>query len=147
MNITFDVDTNNLLTVTAMSLHDKKRSKIEIKNDLRANQEAIEKMIQNVGQREHEEERRRKDNAAQMNLTSILCKITERLQRMNDTFEPMSLQKQDAIDACQKELNRVFEWMEKNDGGFSEAKEYEYHANLLKKTSTPILGSIFNEDD
>lgn len=65
MTVNFDINSDNLLTVTALNLHNNKVSRIEIKSNLRADDAAIQKMIQNVGQQEYGEWKKPKVIAAQ----------------------------------------------------------------------------------
>lgn len=148
MKMTFDVNSDNLLTVTALNLQNNKYNRIEIKNNLRANDAAIRKMIENVGQQEYDEGKRIKIKAAQEKLVAYHSKIKAALETVMDTprTTPMELHKQDAIETCGNELKRVFKWMDENDGGFAEPDEYEYRIERLKEACTPILGEIEPDD-
>lgn len=148
MTVTFDVNSDNLLTVTALNLHNNKMSRYEIRNTQRADEATIQKMIKNVGQKEYEENKKAKIIAAQKKLVSFHYKVNNGLITLSDTprESPMGSQEQEDIKNCEKELARVFEWMDENDGGFAEPDEYEYRIQQLKDACAPVLGEEFKPD-
>lgn len=148
ITVTFDVNSDNLLTVTALNLYNNKMSRIDIKNSQRADDAAIQKMIKNVGQKDYVENKNAKIFAAQKKLVSFHLKVKNGLIALSDTprESPMGSQEQKDIENCQKELARAFEWMDENSGGFAEPDEYEYRIQQLKDACAPVLGKEFKPD-
>lgn len=145
IEVTFEVDANGILSVSAEDKGSGKREKITITNDKgRFSKEEIERMVAEA-EEYAEEDRMAKERIDARNTLETYCYSTR--SRMED--EDMKLGKGDR-EAAAEAVRETLEWMEDNPE--AEAEEYGEKLRELQDICGPILaqgqpGEDDNGDD
>lgn len=149
MKVTFEIDSNNILTVTAESHNNHKKAKKQIRNEERATDIEILKMTENVGQQEYEEQKRKERSKAQEKLVAAHIKVKDAFEAVKKTrdVESETPEHENAIENCGLVLDRVFKWMENNDSGFDDSSEYEYQIKQLSDAYFLVFGKQLETGD
>ncbi|XP_042294876.1 heat shock cognate 71 kDa protein-like isoform X1 [Sceloporus undulatus] len=111
IEVTFDIDANGILNVSAVDKSTGKENKITITNDKgRLSKEEIERMVQEAEQYKAEDEVQREKIAAKNSLESLAfnMKSTAEDEKLKDKLSPEDKQK--ILDKC----NEVISWLDRN---------------------------------
>uniref|UniRef100_A0A8C3HGX6 Heat shock protein 70 n=1 Tax=Chrysemys picta bellii TaxID=8478 RepID=A0A8C3HGX6_CHRPI len=111
IEVTFDIDANGILNVSAVDKSTGKENKITITNDKgRLSKEEIERMVQEAEQYKAEDEVQREKIAAKNSLESLAfnMKSTAEDEKLKDKLAPEDKQK--ILDKC----NEVINWLDRN---------------------------------
>uniref|UniRef100_A0A673UCK9 Heat shock cognate 71 kDa protein n=1 Tax=Suricata suricatta TaxID=37032 RepID=A0A673UCK9_SURSU len=158
IEVTFDIDANGILNVSAVDKSTGKENKITITNDKgRLSKEDIERMVQEAEKYKAEDEKQRDKVSSKNSLESyafnmkatvedeklqgkindedkqkILDKCNEKLQgKINDE------DKQKILDKC----NEIINWLDKNQT--AEKEEFEHQQKELEKVCNPIITKLY----
>ncbi|VFV25953.1 heat shock cognate 71 kda protein isoform 1 [Lynx pardinus] len=143
IEVTFDIDANGILNVSAVDKSTGKENKITITNDKgRLSKEDIERMVQEAEKYKAEDEKQRdkvssknflESYAFNMKATVEACFRVSKLQgKINDE------DKQKILDKC----NEIINWLDKNQT--AEKHEFEHQQKELEKVCNPIITKLYH---
>jgi L1 cell adhesion molecule like protein len=135
IDVTFDIDANGILNVSAKDTSTGRSNQIQIKNDRgRLSKEEIERMLQDAERFRAEDEKQRERVAAKNKLESYIFSLRDAVAEAKSIA---SSDKKTVEEACEKELK----WLDANQTGDKE--EYEYRYNELSKKCSPIMTKLY----
>ncbi|KAJ3125889.1 70-kilodalton heat shock protein [Nowakowskiella sp. JEL0407] len=140
VEVTFDIDANGILNVTAVDKTTGKSSKITITNDKgRLSKEEIERMLAEAEKYKAEDEAAAERIQAKNGLESYAYNLRNTLQD-----EKVS-SKIDASDKAtlEKAIDETIKWLDANQEGSKE--EYEHKQKELEQTSNPIMMKLYGQ--
>ncbi|CAO2635407.1 Heat shock cognate 71 kDa protein [Lemmus lemmus] len=139
IEVTFDIDANGILNVSAVDKSTGKENKITITNDKgRLSKEDIERMVQEAEKYKAEDEKQRDKVSSKNSLESYAFNMKatvedEKLQgKINDE------DKQKILDKC----NEIISWLDKNQT--AEKEEFEHQQKELEKVCNPIITKLYH---
>uniref|UniRef100_A0A8C8GBM8 Uncharacterized protein n=1 Tax=Oncorhynchus tshawytscha TaxID=74940 RepID=A0A8C8GBM8_ONCTS len=138
IEVTFDIDANGILNVSAVDKSTGKENKITITNDKgRLSKEDIERMVQEAEKYKCEDDVQRDKVSSKNSLESYSF-------NMKSTVEDEKLQgkisdedKTKILDKC----NEIIAWLDKNQT--AEKEEYEHQQQELEKVCNPIITKLY----
>lgn len=138
IEVTFDIDANGILNVSAVDKSTGKENKITITNDKgRLSKEDIERMVQEAEKYKAEDEKQRDKVSSKNSLESYAF-------NMKATVEDEKLQgkisdedKQKIMEKC----NEIIAWLDKNQT--AEKEEFEHQQKELEKVCNPIITKLY----
>uniref|UniRef100_A0A8I3W5M8 Heat shock cognate 71 kDa protein n=1 Tax=Callithrix jacchus TaxID=9483 RepID=A0A8I3W5M8_CALJA len=138
IEVTFDIDANGILNVSAVDKSTGKENKITITNDKGClSKEDIERMVQGAEKYKAEDEKQRDKVSSKNSLESYAFNMKatvedEKLQgKINDE------DKQKILDKC----NEIINWLDKNQT--AEKEEFEHQQKELEKVCNPIITKLY----
>ena len=138
IEVTFDIDANGILNVSAVDKSTGKENKITITNDKgRLSKDDIEQMVQEAEKYKAEDEKQQDKVSSKNSLESYAFNMKatvedEKLQgKINDE------DKQKIID----KRNEIINWLEKNQT--AEKEEFEHQQKELEKFYNPIITKLY----
>ncbi|GAA6102943.1 heat shock cognate 71 kDa protein [Tachysurus ichikawai] len=138
IEVTFDIDANGILNVSAVDKSTGKENKITITNDKgRLSKEDIERMVQEA-ERYHAEDDAQKDKVTAKNTLESLAfnmKSTVEDEKLKDKISPED--KKTILDKC----NEIIAWLDRNQT--AEKEEYEHQQKDLEKVCNPIITKLY----
>uniref|UniRef100_A0A8C5R9W3 Heat shock 70 kDa protein n=1 Tax=Leptobrachium leishanense TaxID=445787 RepID=A0A8C5R9W3_9ANUR len=138
IEVTFDIDANGIMNVSAVDKSTGKENKITITNDKgRLSKEDIERMVQEADRYKTEDEAQREKITAKNSLESLAfnMKSTAEDEKLKDKISPEDKQK--IIDKC----NEVIAWLDRNQ--MAEKEEYEHQQKELQNLCNPIITKLY----
>uniref|UniRef100_A0A3B4UD02 Heat shock cognate 70 n=1 Tax=Seriola dumerili TaxID=41447 RepID=A0A3B4UD02_SERDU len=138
IEVTFDIDANGILNVSAVDKSTGKENKITITNDKgRLSKEDIERMVQEAEQFKAEDEAQKDKVTAKNSLESLAfnMKSTVEDEKLQDKINPED--KKAIVDKC----NEVIAWLDKNQ--MAEKDEYDHQQKELEKVCNPIISKLY----
>jgi len=138
IEVTFDIDANGILNVSAVDKSTGKENKITITNDKgRLSKEDIERMVQEAEQFKAEDEAQKDKVTAKNSLESLAfnMKSTVEDEKLQDKISPED--KKAIVDKC----NEVIAWLDKNQ--MAEKEEYDHQQKELEKVCNPIFSKLY----
>jgi len=138
IEVTFDLDANGILNVTAEDKKTKKQNKITITNDQgRLSQEEIERMVRDGEQNKTEDEKVKKVMEAKNGLESYAYSL-------KNTLSDDSLKEKIAHgdrETLESKIKEVSSWVEDNPS--ADLEEYEAKRKELESVAMPIMTKIY----
>jgi L1 cell adhesion molecule like protein len=138
IEVTFDIDANGILNVTALEKSTNKENKITITNDKgRLSKEDIERMV-NEAEKYRNEDDLQKDRIAAKNGLESYCfnmKSTMEDEKLKDKITESD--KKTILDKC----NETIKWLDANQLGDKE--EYEHRQKELEGICSPIITKLY----
>lgn len=138
IEVTFDIDANGIMNVSAVDKSTGRENKITITNDKgRLSKEEIERMVKNAEQYKEEDEKQRDRVTAKNSLESYAfnMKATVEDEKLKDKISAEDKQK--ILDKC----NEVIRWLDSNQ--LAEKDEFEHKLKELEKTCMPIVTKLY----
>ncbi|XP_053547186.1 heat shock cognate 71 kDa protein [Bombina bombina] len=138
IEVTFDIDANGIMNVSAVDKSTGKENKITITNDKgRLSKEEIERMVQEADRYKSEDEAQREKITAKNSLESLAfnMKSTAEDEKLKDKISPEDKQK--ILDKC----NEVIAWLDRNQ--MAEKEEYEHQQKELQNLCNPIITKLY----
>jgi len=136
IEVTFDVDANGILNVSALDKGTNKNNKITITNDKgRLSKEEIEKMLQEAERFKGEDEAIKQRVEAKNSLENYLYSVRNTVK--DDKGNISEDDKQTVLDKC----NELAQWLDSNSGSSSE--EYEAKRKDLESLFNPIATKLY----
>ncbi|XP_068120775.1 heat shock 70 kDa protein-like [Hyperolius riggenbachi] len=138
IEVTFDIDANGILNVSAMDKSSGKQNKITITNDKgRLSKEEIEKMVQEAERYKADDEAQREKIAARNLLESYVFNVKNTVEddRIKDKIGISD--KKAIVDKC----NEVLSWLERNL--LAEKEEYLHQQKELERVCNPIISRLY----
>jgi heat shock protein 1/8 len=135
IDVTFDIDANGILNVSAKDTSTGRSNQIQIKNDKgRLSKEEIDRMLNDADKFRAEDEKQRERVNAKNKLESYIFSLKDAVSEAQNLA---SSDKKTVEDACDKELK----WLDANQTGDKE--EYEYRYTELSKKCSPIMTKLY----
>jgi heat shock protein 1/8 len=138
IEVTFDLDANGILNVTAVDKSTGRENKITITNDKgRLSKEEIEKMVRDAEQFKEEDEKQRDRLQAKNSLESYAF-------NMKSTIEDEKLKdkiSQEDRDKVMEKCNEIIRWIDANQ--LAEKDEFEHKQKELEKVCMPIITKLY----
>jgi len=140
IEVTFDVDSNGILNVSALEKGSGKAEKITITNDKgRLSKEEIEKMVADAEKFKDEDEKQKDRIAAKNGLESYIFNLKSSL----DNEEVKAKLSTEEISGAQSALDAALKWMDANQ--LAEKEEFEDKQKELETMSKPIMSKIYGQ--
>ncbi|XP_043942276.1 heat shock 70 kDa protein [Protopterus annectens] len=138
IEVTFDIDANGILKVSAVDKSTGKENKITITNDKgRLSKEEIENMVKEAEKYKAEDEAQRAKIAAKNSLESFAFNMKSSVEDENMKGKVSEEDKKKIIDRC----NQTISWLENNQ--MAEKDEYEHQLKELEKVCNPIISKLY----
>ncbi|KYK61275.1 heat shock protein 70-2 [Drechmeria coniospora] len=141
IEVTFDVDANGIINVSAVEKGTGKSNKIVITNDKgRLSKEDIERMLADAEKYKDEDEAEGRRVAAKNGLESYAYSLR------NTLSDPKVDEKIEAADkeTLKKEIDRVVAWLD--DSQQATREEYEEHQKELEAIANPIMMKFYGAE-
>ncbi|XP_059495712.1 heat shock cognate 71 kDa protein-like [Stegostoma tigrinum] len=138
IEVTFDIDANGILNVSAINKSTGKSNKITISNDKgRLSKEEIEKMVQDAEKYKTEDEAQRQRIAAKNSLESYAFNMKSTVEDENVRNMISDGDRKKILEQC----NQAILWLENNQT--ADREEFEYQLKELEKLCHPIIASFY----
>uniref|UniRef100_A0A7N8Y096 Heat shock protein family A (Hsp70) member 8 n=1 Tax=Mastacembelus armatus TaxID=205130 RepID=A0A7N8Y096_9TELE len=138
IEVTFDIDANGILNVSAVDKSTGKENKITITNDKgRLSKEDIERMVQEAEKYKAEDDVQRDKVSAKNGLESYAFNMKSTVEDEKLAGKISDDDKQKILDKC----NEVISWLDKNQT--AEKDEYEHQQQELEKVCNPIITKLY----
>lgn len=138
INVTFDIDANGILNVSAEDKTAGVKNKITITNDKgRLSKEDIEKMVQDAEKYRAEDEDVKKKVEAKNSLENYAYNMrnTVRDEKFASKLDPSDKEK------IEKAVNNAIEWLDSNQ--LAEVDEFEDKVKELESLCNPIISKMY----
>lgn len=138
IEVTFDIDANGILNVTAIEKSTGKENKITITNDKgRLSKEEIERMVNEAEKYKAEDDKQRSVISAKNALESYCfnMKSTMEDEKLKDKISEAD--KNTVIEKC----NEVIRWLDANQ--LAEKEEFEHKQKELEQICNPIVTKLY----
>merc|ERR1711974_264555 len=138
IEVTFDVDSNGILNVSALEKGSGKAEKITITNDKgRLSKEEIDKMVADAEKFKGEDDQQKERIAAKNSLESFIFNLKSSL----DNEQIKSKLSSEEISGAQSALEDALKWLDANQ--LAEKEEFEDKQKELETMSRPIMNKIY----
>merc|ERR1712232_1259364 len=138
IEVTFDVDSNGILNVSALEKGSGKAEKITITNDKgRLSKEDIEKMVADAEKFKGEDDKQKERIAAKNGLESFIFNLKSSL----DNEEIKTKLSSEELSGAQSALEDALKWLDANQ--LAEKEEFEDKQKELERMSKPIMSKIY----
>jgi L1 cell adhesion molecule like protein len=138
IEVTFDIDANGILNVSAVDKSTGKENKITITNDKgRLSKEEIDRMVNDAEKYKNEDEAQKSKIQAKNALESYAfnMKSTVEDEKLKDKISEED--KKIIVDKC----NEVIAWLDSNQT--AEKEEFEYQQKEVEKACNPIITKLY----
>lgn len=134
IEITFDIDANGILNVTALDKTTNKSNKIQITNDSnRLSKDEIEKMVKDAEKFKAEDDAMKEKIEAKNGLESMCFSVKSQLEEHKDKLGDVS--------EIQKEIEDTLEWLNENHS----TEEYKNKKADLEKKVQSVFAKMYGE--
>merc|ERR1712232_1523175 len=138
IEVTFDIDSNGILNVSALEKGSGKAEKITITNDKgRLSKEEIEKMVADAEKYKGEDDKQKERIAAKNGLESFIFNLKSSL----DNEEIKSKLSTEELSGAQSALDDALKWLDANQ--LAGKEEFEDKQKELERMSKPIMSKIY----
>jgi len=138
IEVTFDIDANGILNVSALEKSTNKENKITITNDKgRLSKEDIERMV-NEAEKYRSEDEKQKETISAKNALESYCfnmKATMEDDKLKDKISES--EKKTILDKC----NETIKWLDGNQ--LADKEEYEHRQKELEGVCSPIITKLY----
>jgi L1 cell adhesion molecule like protein len=138
IEVTFDIDANGILNVSAMDKSSGKENKITITNDKgRLTKDEIERMVSDAEKYKKEDETQRDRIGAKNSLESYCfnMKTTVNDEKLADKIDAEDKKK------ITESIEEALKWMEIN--GLAEKEEFEHKLKEIEKICAPVMTKLY----
>ena len=141
IEVSFDIDANGILNVTAQDKSTGKSNKITITNDSgRLSKADIEKMVDDAEKYKEEDEKQRRKIDSRNQLESYAFGVKSAVD--NDAAKKLS---SDDVGKVKEAVNETLKWLDGNL--LAEVDEYEHQRKELEKVCTPVMTKLHGGQD
>jgi len=135
IDVSFDIDANGIMTVTAQDKSTGKSSNVTIKNDKeRLSKADIDRMVNEAEKYKEEDDRQRQRVESRNKLEAYVFSVR---QALNDAGDKLSSEDKDSANkACEDALS----WLDNNS--LAEKDEYDHRLQELQKLCSPLMAKI-----
>uniref|UniRef100_A0A3P8P9N9 Alkylated DNA repair protein AlkB homologue 8 N-terminal domain-containing protein n=1 Tax=Astatotilapia calliptera TaxID=8154 RepID=A0A3P8P9N9_ASTCA len=138
IEVTFDIDANGIMNVSAVDKSTGKENKITITNDKgRLSKEDIERMVQEAEKYKAEDDVQRQKVSAKNGLESYAFNMKSAVEDEKLKGKISDEDKQKILDKC----NEVISWLDRNQT--AEKDEFEHQQKELEKLCNPIMTKLY----
>ncbi|GFN81441.1 heat-shock protein 70 [Plakobranchus ocellatus] len=138
IEVTFDIDANGILNVSAQDKSTGKSENITIKNDKgRLSQAEIDRMLAEADKYKEEDEKQRERVSARNQLESYVFSVKQALEAAEEKLS--SKDKDIVLNAC----NETLSWLDNNS--LADKEEYEHRLQELQKTSSSVMAKLHGQ--
>nr|AQL57189.1 heat shock protein 70E [Thysanoessa inermis] len=138
IEVTFDIDVNGILNVTACDKSTGKENKITITNDKgRLSKEDIEKMVNEAEKYRSEDEMQRERINAKNSLESYCFNMKSTVEDEKFKDKIPDSDRQTIMEKC----NETIQWLDANQ--LAEKEEYEHRQKEVEKVCSPIITKMY----
>ncbi|XP_076591160.1 heat shock protein family A (Hsp70) member 8b [Chaetodon auriga] len=138
IEVTFDIDANGILNVSAVDKSTMKENKITIKNDRgRLSKEDIERMVNEAEKYKAEDDVQREKVAAKNNLESYAFHVRSTMEDDKIKGKISDEDRKTVVDKCQEVIN----WLDRNQS--SEKDEFDAKHKELEGVCAPIITKLY----
>uniref|UniRef100_A0A8C4DM94 Uncharacterized protein n=1 Tax=Dicentrarchus labrax TaxID=13489 RepID=A0A8C4DM94_DICLA len=138
IEVTFDVDANGILNVSAVDKSTGKENKITITNDKgRLSKEEIERMVQDADRYKAEDDLQREKIAAKNSLESYAFNMKSSVQDENLKGKISEEDQKKVIEKC----DEIIGWLENNQ--LADKEEYQHQQKELEKVCNPVISKLY----
>ncbi|XP_014288075.1 heat shock protein 68 [Halyomorpha halys] len=135
IEVTFDMDANGILNVTAKEISTGKSKNIVIRNDKgRLSKEEIDKMVSDAEKYKAEDDKQRDKVAARNQLEGYLYGVKQAVDECGNKLNDSEKRKLQSI--CDSGIK----WLDQNS--FAEKDEYEYKFKEVQKECSPLMTKL-----
>jgi len=139
IEVTFDINTNGILSVSAKDMGSGQTSSIQITNDKgRLSKEQIEKMVSDANKHKKEDEENRKRIDARNSFEQYVYGVKNSLLDPQMNSKAISPEEKETIE---KAIKETLSWLESNQS--STADEVERKRQELEKICSPIIMRMY----
>ncbi|EDO37280.1 predicted protein [Nematostella vectensis] len=140
IEVTFDIDANGILNVSAVDKSTGKENKITITNDKgRLSKEDIERMVNEASKYKEEDEKQRDRIQTKNSLESYAYSMKSTVEDDKVKDKISEEDKKAILDKC----TEVLKWLDTNQT--AEKDEFEYHQKELEKVCNPIITKLYQQ--
>ncbi|XP_056416000.1 heat shock 70 kDa protein-like [Hyla sarda] len=140
IDVTFDIDANGILNVSAMDKSSGKQNKITITNDKgRLSKEEIERMVQEAEKYKADDDTQRERITAKNSLEAYVFNMKSAVEDDNMKNKISPGDKKSITEKC----NETLSWLDKNQ--LAEKEEYVHRQKELEKVCNPIIAKLYQE--
>ncbi|XP_072319418.1 heat shock 70 kDa protein 1 [Eucyclogobius newberryi] len=137
IEVTFDIDANGILNVSAVDKSTGKENKITITNDKgRLSKEEIEKMVQDAEKFKAEDEVQRNRVSAKNALEASVFTVKNSVQDEAVSSKLNQDDRKKLLDKCEETMS----WLDNNQ--LAEVEEYQHKQKELEKVCNPIISKL-----
>jgi len=141
IEVTFDVDANGILNVSAVEKGSGKSEKITITNDKgRLSKEDIEKMVNEAEAFKDQDDKQKERISAKNSLESFIFNVKSSL----DQDEVKNKLTKEEIEAAKTKLETALKWLDSNQ--LAEKEEFVEKQNELEETTRPLMAKIYENN-
>lgn len=138
IEVTFDIDANGILNVTALERSTNKENKITITNDKgRLSKEDIERMVNEAEKYRNEDDKQKETIASKNALESYCFNMKATLDEPNLKDKITESDKNTIMEKC----NETIKWLDANQT--AEKDEFEHHQKELEAVCNPIITKLY----
>jgi heat shock protein 1/8 len=143
IEVTFDIDANGILNVSAVDKSTGKASKITITNDKgRLSKDEIERMVNEANKFKQDDEVQRERFKARSALESYCINMKKSIEDESSKSSNLSSsEKGKILDAVESGLN----WLESNQT--ADKEEFEYALKEIEKECSPLVFKMYKNDE
>eukprot|EP01121_Diplochlamys_sp_Union-15-3_P017626 TRINITY_DN6242_c0_g1_i6.p1 TRINITY_DN6242_c0_g1~~TRINITY_DN6242_c0_g1_i6.p1 ORF type:complete len:224 (-),score=75.26 TRINITY_DN6242_c0_g1_i6:40-684(-) len=140
IEVTYDIDANGILQVSALDTTTKKSNKITITNDKgRLSKEEIEKMVKDAEKFKNEDEKAKKKVEAKNQLENYAYTMRNTLKEEKVASQISEDDKKKINDA----VDEAIKWLDSNQ--FADTDEYEAKFKTLESLCSPIIAKLYQQ--
>jgi heat shock 70kDa protein 1/2/6/8 len=140
IEVTFDIDANGILNVSAMDKSTQKENRITITNDKgRLSKEDIEKMVNEAERYRNEDEKQRERITAKNAFESYVFTMKSSIEDANVKDKIPESDRTLIMDKC----NAAIAWLDGNQ--MAEKEEYEHKQKELESVCNPIVSKLYGQ--
>jgi heat shock protein 1/8 len=141
IEVTFDIDANGILNVSACDKSTGKQNKITITNDKgRLSKDEIERMVQEAEKYKKDDDAQRERIQAKNSLESYCFNMKQTIEDEKFASKLTQEEKQKIVEACESSLK----WLDNNQTANKE--EYEFKQKEIEKVCAPIVTKMYQGD-
>lgn len=138
IDVTFDVDVNGILNVSAVDKSTGKENKITITNDKgRLSKEEIERMVNDAEKYKDEDNAQKEKIGAKNSLESYIFNVKSSVQDDKLKDKISEEERKTVVDKC----NEVIVWLENNQ--LAEKDEFHDKQKEVEKLFSPIISKLY----
>lgn len=140
IEVTFDIDANGILNVSAVDKSTGKQNKITITNDKgRLSKDEIERMVQEAEKYKEDDEKQKERIKAKNDLESFAFNLKQTCEdeKLKDKFSSEDREK------LEEKIKETLAWLDSNQ--MAEADEFQHKQKELEQLSAPIMTKMYQQ--
>ena len=140
IEVTFDVNTDGILNITAEDKGTKNKNSIKITNDKgRLSKEDIDRMIAEAEKFKHEDDMVKDKIEAKNNLESLIYSLRNSLNNSNDKLSPTD------VETINDLVSSTEEWLSESQSYTKE--DYDNKMKEIQTKTAPIISKLYSQEN